>query len=134
QLNYRTDISSFTNSYNMSEFQGLRYRNYEAEIARSYWNVQGKPLKECFSSIGCINGQISTDKSITFINGIMNSFSDAAKSAAHISKLSGQHIVHFAHNPTHRWGKDQYECYLGLSGIATEPVLKLRELWDQKFA
>ncbi len=86
------------------------------------------------SQLAHVGNGSKADFGITFINGILNSFSCAMSSAQHISNLAGGFRVNFVHNATHTPLVDLFECALGRCHIATEPVKLLHQMWNDFFS
>ncbi len=68
-----------------------------------------------------------------FINGICNTFEDAKKHALYISELAGRVNVGFVYNASQGAVNDFGRCYMGLKGVAREPVRLLHKMWNNFF-
>jgi RHS repeat-associated protein len=73
------------------------------------------------------------DMGIGFTNGIWNNFEMAKESTQYLSRLSGGYNIYSVYNATHGTIPDCKECKMGMSYIATDPVLQLHQMWNSFF-
>lgn len=118
-----------------SQTPKLTYRNFEKELYDSCKGNQAKiaEMNGVWSRSYSVNGKKLDKKAITYINGINNTYNYAVKTAEYISALSGGHQVDAIYNCSHGNDNDLYESFINLKYECTEPSIRLRELWDQKF-
>lgn len=104
-----------------TDFQWRRTENYW-DYSRVY-DLREYGLPELPAGMG-----------IGYINGIDNRYNHSLESTLYLSQLSGGYNIHSVYNATHGKGPDLKECIHGLRYIATEPVLRLHEMWNAFFS
>ena len=78
--------------------------------------------------------KLKNDGCIFFVNGMNNSFDEAFGYATYLSDLSGGYDVTGTYNANHGIMNDLFECKSNLMNrCATNPVLCIRQMWDNYF-
>ncbi len=81
------------------------------------------------SRVHIIEGKEYSNLTLSFVNGVGNSFEDAVRSAEYVSHLAGGAKVILIYNASHGI-LDGLECALNTIGIKTTPALLMQEVWD----